>query len=175
MAKNTKTIKVGDLRFYAPHGVVRLVAVEEREFGGSRGQFYVLELVRGGTVLLPCKAMPDSTLRLLIAPDKAKELLKKMKSKAKPKGVAATNGKAGARACGEELRSGDADKYTEILHGLMHRKATDKITSSDQKSLELARAYFVDEVGAVLKTPADKLQAEIDELFAEVAAKDKVK
>ncbi len=160
MAKSTK-LEVGSKRFYPPHGVVTLVAVEEREFAGTSEEFHVLELVRGGSLLVPTKAMANTAFRPLITVKKARELQKHMRSKAKAKIEPKLEGKERANKYDTLLKAGDPDDYTEILRELMLRSATGKITLNEQKLMETARVFFVDEVGSILKLNANEFLAEV--------------
>ena len=67
--------------FYPLHGVAEVVAVESRDFGDQHQDFYVLELDRGGKLLLPTSNLAQAAVRGLVSPTKARELLKKIKSK----------------------------------------------------------------------------------------------
>jgi CarD family transcriptional regulator len=160
MAKSKATIEIGSQRFYPPHGVVALMAVEDREFHGNSEEFHVLELLRGGTLLVPTKALSRAGFRPLVSANKAKELVKRMKSKAKL-APPPLDTKERSILYAEQLKAGDADEYTAILRDLLIRGHTAKITSGEEKLLEIARTYFVDEVGSVLKLDAVKLLADV--------------
>jgi CarD family transcriptional regulator len=162
-------MKIGDHRFYPPHGVVTLVAVEERDLAGIKAEFHVLEVARGGTVLLPSKTVKDEEMRTLVSASKAKDLLKRVKSKAKSKAPADLGGKALANHFDTQLKSGDAVAYTEVLRDLMIRGATQKISATEQDLMQRARSYFVTELATVLKVDQQKLNADLDSLFAKLA------
>jgi CarD family transcriptional regulator len=165
-------MKIGDHRFYPPHGVVTLVAVEERDLAGIKDEFHVLEVARGGTVLLPSKTVKDEEMRALVSASKAKDLLKRVKSKAKRKAPADLGGKALANHYDAQLKSGDAAAYTEVLRDLMMRGATQKISATEQDLMQRARSYFVTELATVLKVDQQKIQTDLDGLFAKLAGEE---
>lgn len=168
-------MKIGDHRFYPPHGVVTLVAVEERDLGGIKDEFHILEVARGGTVLLPSKTVKDEEMRALVTASKAKDLLKRVKSKAKRKAPSDLGGKALANHYDTALKSGDASAYTEVLRDLMIRGATQKISATEQELMQRARSYFVTELAMVLKTDQQTIQADLDAVYAKLAGEELIK
>lgn len=154
-------LKINDRRFYAPHGVVTLVAVEERDFDGTKSEYYVLERQRGGTILLPTIG---SDFRDLITASEAKSLQKKVKSKAKPKIDESVDVKARVAAHTERLKEGKASDYTAILHEMLYRAREGKLSAGEQKLLDTASSYFVEEVALVLKIATDKIRDDLDAL-----------
>lgn len=166
MAKTAKLMEIGTKCFYPPHGVVSLTAVEDREFAGTNTEFHVLELVRGGTLLVPSKSMASTSFRPLISAKKAKELQKRMRSKAKSKINPGLDGKERTAKLEGLLKEGDADDYAEILRELMVRAAEGRITLNEQKLMDTARAYFVDEIGSVLKIDANQFLVDVAKALA---------
>ncbi len=154
-------LKVGDRRFYPPHGVVTLVAVEKREFSGTTGEYYVLECQRGGTILLPTIG---AGFRELISATEAKSLQKKVKSKATPKIDESLDVKARVATYAERLKEGKARDYTAILHEMIYRAREGKLSASEQKLLDTASTYFVEEVATVLKIASDTIRDDLDAL-----------
>lgn len=164
---NTRPIEaltVGSRVFYPSHGVACVSGREEHEFSGHKQVFYVLTLDRGVTVLLPPKKVAQVGLRELVSPDKARELMKKVKTEpdAEPEGkIDRASRKKRDAVYSEALKSGSADEYTEILRQLLFRSRSEKLSSSEQHILDLARACFVGEIGAALDLSAEEIEEDL--------------
>lgn len=143
--------------------MAKVAGVEDRDFGGTKQSFYLLELHRGGNVLLPTTNVDSEGLRPLVSTNKAKALMRKMKSR--PDIQAGEAFKARAAGYNDDLRSGDADRYTEVLRDLMYRGKEDKLSTSEQNLLDSARSLFLAELSTVLGVSEDKLD---DDLTAAV-------
>ena len=155
-----RTLTVGSLVFYPAHGVASVTGKEEREFaGGVKQDFYVLELERGGTLLLPASKVERAGVRDLVSANKARELVKKLKTV--PETEIKLDHASRKRRDGlysEALRSGSADRYTEVLQELLFRLRSDKLSNSEQRTFDVARSYFVGEVGAALELSPEQVE-----------------
>ena len=163
-ARPIEVLTVGSRVFYPSHGVACVSGQEEREFSGHKQLFYVLTLDRGITVLLPLQKVAQAGLRELVSPDKARELMKKVKTEpdAEPEGkIDRASRKKRDAVYAEALRSGSADEYTEILRQLLFRSRSEKLSSSEQHVLDLARSCFVGEIGAALDRPAEEIEEDL--------------
>ena len=150
--------------FYPSHGVALVLGMEVREFGGGRQVFHILELARGVKVMLPESKVSQAGLRALISATKARALMEKVR--AAPDGPSDGRTDHAARrerAAGyvDALRSGSPDRYTEILQELLFRARSDKLSKTDQQTLEAARSYFVHEVGAALQRSPEQVDADL--------------
>ncbi len=134
-----------------------VLGLEELSVGDSSQTFYVLGLSRGKKLLIPVENLPTAGVRELVSPGKARELL--MQVTAKPAIPSPSFWRERAASHADGLRTGDADKYTEILQQLLHRARDEKLSATDQRTLEVARSYFVAEISSVLDRPADAIEA----------------
>jgi CarD family transcriptional regulator len=158
------TVKEGETIFYPAHGVAKVLAVEEREFGGQKQEFYVLELARGGKSLVPTRNIDQMGLRPLVSQKQAKVLLKRFKEK--PELDNGKSWKDRASRYAEGLKTGSPEIYTKIFQELAFRAKVDKLSTTETKMLETARSYFVGEVGEVLEMTADNIDAFVSESVA---------
>lgn len=134
-----------------------VLGLEELSFGDSSQTFYVLGLSRGKKLLIPIENLPTAGVRALVSPDKAHELLEQVT--AKPTTPSPTFWRERAASHADGLRTGDADKYTEILQQLLQRARAEKLSATDQHTLQVARTYFLAEISAVLDEPVDAIEA----------------
>lgn len=164
--ENTQ-LKVGSRVFYSAHGVARVRRTEERQFGDAKQVFYVLELDRDVTVLLPV-GKANAAIRDLVTAGKARELMQKLHA---PPATVVTkldhaSRKRRAAVHLDGLQSGSPDRYTEILQELLVRSRSEKLSATEQRTLESARAYFVGEIGAVLHLTREQLDEDLRSVSA---------
>jgi CarD family transcriptional regulator len=156
-----RTLTLGSQVFYPSHGVATVTGREEREVGGQTQVFYVLELGRGGTLLVPLNNVERAGVRALISSKEARELLVKVATDPQLE----TKLDFGSRKRrtvlhAEALRSGSAKRYSDILQDLLFR-TSDKLSSSERRTFEVVREYFIDEVGAVLNLSQEQMEAKL--------------
>ena len=160
-----QTLTVGSRVFYPGHGVASVTGTEEREFGGGKQVFYVLELEldRGVKLMLPVGKVEQAGVRPLVSAQKARELLKLVKDAIAPVDLKSDPASRKLRATGyaEALRSGSAERYTEILGELLSRSRASKLSAGEQQSLTLALAMFVGEMSAALDLRPDEVKADL--------------
>ncbi len=150
--------------FRAGHGVAKVVGVQTHSLGEGSQEFLVLELLRGGKVFVPQDNVDSAELRLLISSERADELLTVACTAPE---LDSTGLKERVGVYTQQLRTGDANLYTHVLQQLLYRGATGKLATSEQRLLETARAYFVDEMSTVLERPAEALDATLDAAFGD--------
>ena len=161
VSKSTRKrgLRIGSRVFFPAHGVVSVLRVEEREFGPSPQDFYILGLARGGKVMLPVGNVTKAGVRDLVSVTKARELLKRVKTP--PVANTTTSWRERAATYEDALRSGSPDRYTEIVQELLFRAGSAKLSTNDKRVLEVARGYFAEEIGAVLDRPPRDVEAEL--------------
>jgi CarD family transcriptional regulator len=154
-------LRIGSRVFHPTHGVVEVMGLETRELGEHVQDFYVLGLPRGGTLLLPAGNLAQAGVRDLVSATKARELMEKVKVA----GATPTKSSWRERAATykDGLRSGSADRYTEILSELLTLARSAKLSASDQQMFDVAHGHFVGEIGAVLDRPPHEIEAGLDE------------
>jgi CarD family transcriptional regulator len=163
--KPVRKLSIGSRVFYPGHGVATVTAMEEREFGAGKQIFYVLELKldRGVKLMLPEGKVESAAIRDLISATRARELMKAVMEEPEPKEIKSdpASRKQRATGYGEALRSGDPDRYTEILNELLFRSRASKLSASEQSTLNTALSYFVGEVAAALDSSPDEVKADL--------------
>jgi CarD family transcriptional regulator len=167
-SEKLRTLTVGSLVFYPGHGVARVVATEEREFGGAMQSYYVLELAgdHGVKLMLPINNVARAGVRDLVSASKARSLMKEVVQDLSDGEDKTDPASRKLRATGhiEALRSGSADRYTSTVRGLLARFRAGKLSAGEQQTLQHALAMFVGEVSAALDRPVDDVRAELRQL-----------
>jgi len=149
---------VGSHVFYPAHGVAEVTGIEKRELGQEQHEFYVLELCQGGKLLLPMAKVAPSGVRALISAAHARELTKTVTSEPQ---LDEGPWRERAEIYAESLRDGAADGYTETLRQLLFRSKNDKLTTTERRQFDTARAYFVAEISVVLDQPTAQIEAQL--------------
>lgn len=160
-----ENLTVGSRVFYPGHGVVSVVAIEERAFGGDVQVYYILALAsdRGATVLLPIDKVGQAGVRALVSASKARALMRAVAEAPPAVEVKSDAASRKHRATGytEALRSGSADRYTQAVRELLARFRAGKLSPSEQQTLNQALAMFIGEVSAALDCGLDDVRAEL--------------
>lgn len=163
-------LEIGSWVFYAGHGVAQVADKEEHEFGDTKQEFYVIELVQSGRLLLPVSNAESAEIRPLIDKDKAKVMLE---IATKPPDDPDDGGRRERVArYTSELRTGDPEQYTEVYRQLLYRTARGNTSMTEQRLLDSAQAYFCDEVGTVLGRDPQKLAEDLLAKAEKLAAAD---
>ena len=142
-------IRIGSRMFLPPHGVARVLGVEERELASSSRSFYVLAIARG-QVLLPVDKAAPSGMRELVSVAKAQALLELVATEVETEPA--------AEGYDEVLKTGRADEYTAVIRALSRRKSSKRLTTNERRLLRVARDYFVSEISAVLERPGSEIE-----------------
>jgi RNA polymerase-interacting CarD/CdnL/TRCF family regulator len=149
--------------------VVSVLGLEQRNFGATPQEFYILGLERGGKLMLPIGNVGKAGVRDLVSATKARELLAKVTTE--PEEIdSSASWKERAATYTDGLKSGSADRYTEILQELLFRARSAKLSSNDKNVLETARGYFVGEIAAALDRSSQEIAASLDEPAAASAS-----
>lgn len=155
--RDARNLGIGSHVFLPGHGVAEVRAIEEHAFGDTPQRFYVMAFTHGGKLMLPVDNVDKAGVRDLVTADKAREMLDTVRSP--PEAEANTYWKTRALTYADGLKSGDADRYTEILQQLLARARSSTLSASDSRMLQTARAYFLAEISTVLEEPTHVIEA----------------
>jgi RNA polymerase-interacting CarD/CdnL/TRCF family regulator len=136
------------------------LCLENGQFGDGAQDFYAIGLSRGGKLLLPVDNVTRAGIRPLVSASKARELIDKVRQAPDTPWITSARERAASFARG--LRSGSPDRYTAILQELLFRARSATLSSGDQHALDVARGYFVGEVGAALDRSAEEVAGSLD-------------
>jgi CarD family transcriptional regulator len=158
-------LEVGARVFYPGHGAARVVAIEQREFGGAMQAYYVLTLEgdRGGKLMLPVDKVSQAGVRDLVTARQARTLLKAIGEAPPPTDDRTDPASRRLRATGyrEALRSGSPDRYIRVIQDLLARFHAGKLPPAEQQVLQQALTMFVGEISAALDRAQDDVKAEL--------------
>jgi len=160
---------VGDKAVYPVHGVAEVVALEQRDIGGSQTIVYILKIVDTGLkIMVPTMNAGSVGLRELITSKQVKEVYEILKSRDIPRDTQTWNRRY--REYMEKIKTGSVFEIAEVLRDLSVLRATKDLSFGERKMLETARGLMVKELAIAKGVPEDKISAEIDAIFAQATA-----
>jgi CarD family transcriptional regulator len=160
---------VGDKAVYPVHGVAEVVALEQRDIGGSTTAVYILKILDTGLkIMVPTVNAGSVGLRDLITSKQVKEVLSILKSRDIPRDTQTWNRRY--REYMEKIKTGSVFEIAEVMRDLSVLRATKDLSFGERKMLETARGLLVKELALAKGVGEDKILAEVDAIFAAAAA-----
>ena len=160
---------VGDKAVYPVHGVAEVVALEQRDIGGSQTPVYILKILDTGMKIMVPKANAGSVgLRDLITSKQVKEVLSILKSRDIPRDTQTWNRRY--REYMEKIKTGSVFEIAEVLRDLCVLRSSKELSFGERKMLETARGLLTKELALAKGVDEDKIGAEIDAIFTQAAA-----
>ncbi len=160
---------VGSKAVYPVHGVAEVLALEQREIGGSTTAVYILKIIDTGMkIMVPTVNAGSVGLRDLITSKQVKEVLSILKSRDIPRDTQTWNRRY--REYMEKIKTGSVFEIAEVMRDLSVLRATKELSFGERKMLETARGLLVKELAIAKGVGEDKISQEIDAIFAPAAA-----
>ena len=161
--------QIGDKAVYPVHGVAEVVALEQRDIGGSKTPVYILKILDTGLkIMVPTTNANSVGLRDLITPRQVKEVLSILKSRDVPRDTQTWNRRY--REYMEKIKTGSVFEIAEVMRDLSVLRATKELSFGERKMLDTARGLLLKELALAKGVGEDKIGAEIDAIFAPAAA-----
>ncbi len=160
---------VGDKAVYPVHGVAEVVGLESRDIGGSATNVYILKILDTGMkIMVPTVNAGTVGLRDLITAKQVKEVLTILKSRDIPRDTQTWNRRY--REYMEKIKTGSVFEIAEVMRDLSVLRATKDLSFGERKMLDTARGLLIKELAIAKGVGEDKIGAEVDAIFAVVAA-----
>ncbi len=160
---------VGDKAVYPVHGVAEVVALEQRDIGGSKTPVYILKILDTGLkIMVPTTNAGTVGLRDLITAKQVKEVYSILKSRDIPRDTQTWNRRH--REYMEKIKTGSVFEIAEVLRDLCVLRLTKELSFGERKMLETARTLLTKELALAKQVGEDKIAGEIDTIFAPAAA-----
>ena len=157
--------KVGDNAVYPSHGVGVVRGIQEKNIGGRKKYFYILQLLENGsTILIPTDKVKDVGLRSIIAEKDVAKIYKILRSKE----VAVDNQTWNRRyrEYMEKIKTGSVYEIAEVLRDLYRLKSDKDLSFGERKMLDTAKSLLVKELSLAQKLQEDIVENEIKEIFS---------
>jgi CarD family transcriptional regulator len=149
--------------------VAEVVALEQRDIGGSKTNVYILKIIHTGLkIMVPTTNAGSVGLRDLITAKQVKEVYEILKSRDVPRDTQTWNRRY--REYMEKIKTGSVFEIAEVMRDLSVLRATKDLSFGERKMLDTARGLLTKELAIAKGVGEDKIVTEIDAIFAPAAA-----
>jgi CarD family transcriptional regulator len=163
------SFEVGDKAVYPVHGVSEVVALEKRSIGGQSTNVYVLKIIETGLkIMVPTTNADTVGLRQVISNKEVTEVYSILRSKETARDTQTWNRRY--REYMEKIKTGSVFEIAEVLRDLCLLRNTKDLSFGERRMLETARGLLVKEIAVVKSTTENRIEAELEEIFAAAAA-----
>jgi len=165
MQSRKHTFKVGDKAIYPARGVAEVVSIEDKDIAGTVQSFYVLRLLdTEHKIMVPVSNAKNVGLRPPISERQIREIFKILKER----DIAFDNQTWNRRYRGfmDKIKTGSVFDVAEVMRDLYRLKAEKSLSFGERQMLEKARALIVKEVAVARRRSEEKVQAQIEKIFA---------
>lgn len=158
------SLEVGDKAVHPKHGLGEVVAIEERDIGGTRGEFYILRILDNGLrVMVPRSAAASVGLRGVMSAKEADRVLETMR--AREVAVDLQPWSRRFRAYTEMIKSGAPHEIAKVLRDMYRLKFDKDLSFGERRLLDQAKSLLMKELALAKKVPEAALQAQVDDMF----------
>ncbi|RLB47642.1 MAG: CarD family transcriptional regulator [Deltaproteobacteria bacterium] len=165
MQARKHVFKVGDKAIYPARGVAEVVSIEEKDFGGNSLKVYVLRLLdTEHKIMVPVANAKNVGLRPPISERQIREIFKILKEEE----ITFDNQTWNRRYRGfmDKIKTGSVFDVAEVMRDLYRLKAEKSLSFGERQMLEKARALIVKEIAVARHRSEEKVQAQIEKIFA---------
>ena len=146
------------------HGVAEVVALEQRDVGGSKVPVYILKILDSGLkIMVPTGNAGSVGLRDLITSKQVKEVYSILKSRDIPRDTQTWNRRY--REYMEKIKTGSVFEIAEVLRDLSLLKNGKDLSFGERKMLDHAKSLLVRELAIAKKINQEKIEKELEAIF----------
>ena len=157
--------KVGDNAVYPAHGVTVVKRIDEREVGGKKKKFYVLQVVDNQmTIMVPTDNVDSVGLREIISSKDVSTVYKILKKRDVK--IDQTTWNRRYREYMEKIKTGSVFEIAEVLRNLCLLKSSKDLSFGERKMLDQAKHLLVKEISIAKQMQESDIEAEIQTIFA---------
>jgi CarD family transcriptional regulator len=157
-------LAVGDRAVHPSHGLGEVTAIEHREIGGIKGEFYILRILDNGMrVMVPRATSAAAGLRPVMSAKEADRVLETMR--AREVAVDLQPWSRRFRAYTEMIKSGSPQEVAKVLRDMYRLKFDKDLSFGERRLLDQAKSLLMKELAAAKGMTEAALQAQVDEMF----------
>ena len=157
--------KVGDNAVYPAHGVTIVKRIEERDVGGKKKSFYVLQVVENQmTIMVPTDNAASVGLRSIISDKEVKRVYRILKDRDVK--IDNTTWNRRYREYMEKLKTGSVYEIAEVLRNLFLLRLNKDLSFGERKMLDQAKALLVREISLAKQANEAVVEQEIHTIFS---------
>jgi CarD family transcriptional regulator len=156
--------KIGDFAVYPTQGVGVVEAIEAREMGGGRQEFYILRIVDSDmTIMVPVGNAGLVGMRSLIDKTLIPSIYNILKEKQNGGSVASWSRRQ--REYNDKIKTGDLCEVAAVLRELYQIREDKELSYGEKKVLDLARKLLVKEIAAAEGMEEDQIAERVEQIF----------
>jgi CarD family transcriptional regulator len=157
--------KVGDKAVHPAHGVGEVMAIEQRDIGGSKQMFYVLRILDNGMkVMVPTGAASQVGLRVIMSDKEASAILATMRAREVAVDVQPWSRRF--RVYTEMIKSGSPVEVAKVLRDMNRLKFDKDLSFGERRLLDQARSLLLKELAFAKKKSEAEMAEEIRLIFS---------
>ena len=161
--KNLK-LSVGDKVVHPAHGLGEILAIEHREIGGAKGEFFIIRILDNGMrVMVPRTSAQAAGLRPVMSVKDADKVLDTMR--AREVAVDLQPWSRRFRAYTEMIKSGSPQEVAKVLRDMYRLKFDKELSFGERRLLDQAKSLLLKELAAAKGVTEPVLQGLVDEMF----------
>jgi len=165
VGKVSRMFKVGDSAVYPAHGVTVVKRIDEREVGGKKKKFYVLQVVENQmTIMVPTDNADAVGLREIISDKEVQNVYKILKKRDVK--IDQTTWNRRYREYMEKIKTGSVYEIAEVLRNLFMLRHSKDLSFGERKMLDQAKALLVKEISLARGQKEEIIEQEIQTIFA---------
>lgn len=157
--------KVGESAVYPAHGIAVIKRIDEREIGGKKKSFYVLQVLENQmTIMVPTDNAAAVGLRNIITDDEVSKVYKILKMRDVK--IDQTTWNRRYRDYMEKIKTGSIYEISEVLRDLFLLRHSKDLSFGERKMLDQAKALIVKEISIAKSMQESIIEQEIQQIFA---------
>ena len=157
--------KVGESAVYPAHGIAVIKRIDERDVGGKKKRFYVLQVLENQmTIMVPTDNAEAVGLRSIISDQDVTQVYSILKMRDVK--IDQTTWNRRYRDYMEKIKTGSIYEISEVLRDLFLLRHSKDLSFGERKMLDQAKALIVKEISIARRTQEAVVEQEIQEIFA---------
>jgi CarD family transcriptional regulator len=157
--------KLGDKAVHPSHGVGEVTAIEHRDIGGSKQEFYVLRILDNGMkVMVPTSAATQVGLRYIMSEKDANSILTTMRAREVAVDVQPWSRRF--RVYTEMIKSGLPEEVAKVLRDMNRLKFDKDLSFGERRLLDQAKSLLLKELAFAKKKTEAAMAEEIRLIFS---------
>src|SRR3954462_15888741 len=157
--------KVGESAVYPAHGIAVIKRIDERDVGGKKKSFYVLQVVENQmTIMVPTEYAAAVGLRSIISDQDVTEVFRILKRRDVK--IDQTTWNRRYRDYMEKIKTGSVYEIAEVLRDLFLLRHSKDLSFGERKMLDQAKHLLVKEISLAKKAKEEVIEQEIQTIFA---------
>ena len=160
------TFKVGDKCVHPAHGVGVIVSIDQLDLGGTKGDFYKLQIIDSGLrLLVPIAATTQAGLRPIMSAREADRVIDTLKAPEVAVDVQPWSRRF--RTYTEMVKSGLAIEIAKVLRDISRLRCDKDLSFGERRLLDQARSLLLRELALAKNISEDAMSAKLAKMFDE--------